>query len=177
LPVLRHVDRSALVRARRGEFRADLSDRSFAVRAVVHRFAQNANGAVSGINCVESATLGGRAVYAGGSYFTVVGLPAPVQLARWDGVQWADVGGGVFRFGPPALVSELRAHAEAGGTQLYVGGVFDYAGGPPPLVGGSGIPACPLDVVERVGGWPSLLCPSGVRRWQWTEHNGALARG
>lgn len=73
---------------------------------------------------------GGAALYAGGFYRFAGGAPA-LGLARWDGVSWEEVGGGV---GTPAEVRELLVADEDGEgvrpATLFVGG--SYA----PVVGG-----------------------------------------
>jgi hypothetical protein len=58
-------------------------------------------------------------LYAGGA-FTNSGATSIRRLARWDGSNWVEVGGGT-----DALVSALASQ----GTALYVGGSFIFAGG------------------------------------------------
>jgi hypothetical protein len=83
----------------------------------------------------------GPALYAGGG-FTSSG-PTPLRhLARWNGLQWEDVGGGVDDIFPYSSVSSmglgvsnpfvrvLAAATDPDGTRvLYVGGLFAQAGG------------------------------------------------
>lgn len=72
-------------------------------------------------NTVNSLALVGNELYAGGS-FTLSGSRAPLRrIARWDGVAWSEVGGGILS----GTVSALAAS----GSTLYVGGSFTNAGG------------------------------------------------
>jgi hypothetical protein len=72
-------------------------------------------------NTVNSLALVGSELYAGGS-FTLSGSRAPLRrIARWDGVAWSEVGGGILS----GTVSALAAS----GSTLYVGGSFTNAGG------------------------------------------------
>lgn len=72
----------------------------------------------------------GPKLYVGGDFSNAGSRPAS-NLASWDGVQWAAVGGGVG--GPGAFgtgsVSALAVHDDGSGAALYVGGTFTTAGG------------------------------------------------
>ncbi len=63
------------------------------------------------------------ALFAGGT-FTTIGGTSVNHLARWNGVAWSSVGGGVDGF-----VSELIVHNDGSGTSLFAGGRFLNAGG------------------------------------------------
>jgi len=69
----------------------------------------------------------GPALYAGGLFTNISGVPARA-LAKWDGSQWSEVGGGVYRNGGQSVLT-LAAHDDGTGPALYVGGAFDVAGG------------------------------------------------
>lgn len=70
----------------------------------------------------------GPALYAGGS-FTMAGGVEANGIARWDGENWTEVGGGVH--GEEAKVSSLAVFDDGTGTALYVGGQFETAGNIP----------------------------------------------
>jgi hypothetical protein len=65
----------------------------------------------------------GPALYIGG-YFHHVGGVAARFLARWDGVRWSEVGGGV-----DSTVTALTIHDDGTGPALYAGGRLKNAGG------------------------------------------------
>ena len=68
----------------------------------------------------------GPALFVGGNFNAVNGIPAS-NIARWDGKQWAEVGGGIAGISVYALnVFELSGQAE-----LYASGNFSSAGGSP----------------------------------------------
>jgi hypothetical protein len=66
------------------------------------------------------------ALYVGGA-FDHAGPIAASRLARWDGVSWSAVGGGLSG-GLSTAVLSLAAIDEGGRTALYAGGRFDHAG-------------------------------------------------
>src|SRR6266566_355291 len=68
----------------------------------------------------------GGDVYAGGMFSSIGGVSAN-NIARWDGTNWWDVGGGITR-GPFSAVAKAIVVA---GSDVYVGGSFDTAGGTP----------------------------------------------
>jgi hypothetical protein len=75
----------------------------------------------------------GSSLYAGGD-FTHLGSQAIPALARWDGVAWWPVGGGIGFSQPFGFRPDVRALAvfdDGNGPALYAGGVFDLAGGAP----------------------------------------------
>ena len=70
----------------------------------------------------------GPALYAGGWFETAGGVPASF-LARWDGISWTTVGGGLFdNIGTPPGVQALQVFDDGSGDALYVGGNFRRAG-------------------------------------------------
>ena len=62
-------------------------------------------------------------VYAGGVFNHAGGVPGTRRLARWDGVRWHDVGGGIAEG-----LWWVNAIAVSG-TDVYVGGTFTRVGG------------------------------------------------
>jgi trimeric autotransporter adhesin len=71
----------------------------------------------------------GPALYLGGD-FTQVGGTRVSHLARWDGIHWSSVGGGV-----DGTVYALFAFDDGSGPALYVGGQFANAGRSTPAAG------------------------------------------
>jgi hypothetical protein len=67
----------------------------------------------------------GPALFVGGSFTTAGGVGA-LYIARFDGVAWSDVGGGVDRF-----VRRLEAVQFGDRAILVAGGAFNTAGGTP----------------------------------------------
>ncbi len=97
-------------------------------------------------------------VYVGGDLDSAGGVPV-LNLARWDGFEWFDVGGGVGGHpvgGHPFVIREFDEDGPGpGGFALFVGGKFHMAGGIPAealarwngqawsVVGGGLLPAVP----------------------------------
>ncbi len=69
----------------------------------------------------------GTALYAGG-FFTQAGGVAVARVARWDGMNWHDVGGGVAVSAGVASVRALHVVHDGDQDSLIVGGAFDQAG-------------------------------------------------
>ncbi len=69
----------------------------------------------------------GSAVYFGGDFTTAGGLPAN-YIARWDGIHWSEIGGGMAG-GTLIGVLDLEVFDDGGGAALYAGGRFTRAGG------------------------------------------------
>lgn len=70
----------------------------------------------------------GPALYAGGLFDTAGGAPA-ASIAKWDGLNWTSVGGGVSQPHPYSpWVSALEVFDDGSGPALYVGGTFVMAG-------------------------------------------------
>jgi hypothetical protein len=65
-------------------------------------------------------------IYIGGT-FTTAGTTAVTNFARWDGVSWSQIGGGV------GVVGDLVSSFEFVGNDIYVAGEFATAGGVPAL--------------------------------------------
>jgi hypothetical protein len=72
----------------------------------------------------------GPALYAGGSFQTSGGKPVR-GIARWDGVSWSEVGGGVSGGSTRSTVRALCVFDDGNGPALYAGGEFGSAGGEP----------------------------------------------
>ena len=73
---------------------------------------------------------GGPDLYAGGA-FDVAGGASATSIARWDGSAWSAVGGGMSTFDEFRTVDALMGFDDGGGTDLYAGGFFEFAGGVP----------------------------------------------
>ncbi len=80
-------------------------------------------GVTGTVNAMVQDSLGN--IYVGGEIIAAGGMPVN-NLARWDGVRWWDLGGGVTH----TNTSWVRVYALAvdASNNLYVGGVFDHAG-------------------------------------------------
>ncbi len=88
------------------------------------------NGWNGRITELHVSDVGGTpALYAGG-YFTRLGAQELLHLARWDGADWSDVGGGlVLSSSSGTVVSAMSTFDFGSGKALYVGGSFVEAGG------------------------------------------------
>jgi hypothetical protein len=69
----------------------------------------------------------GPALYVGGEFDSAGGV-AVNNLAKWDGSSWSDVGGGVVGGSDPP-VRALEIYDDGQGESLFVGGIFQSAGG------------------------------------------------
>lgn len=69
----------------------------------------------------------GTALYVGGT-FQNAGNVILSRIGRWDGTAWSPLGAGVSGTGSVS-VEALLAHDDGSGEALYVGGVFQTAGG------------------------------------------------
>jgi HYR domain-containing protein len=72
----------------------------------------------------------GPALYAGGDFLSAGGV-AVSRIAKWDGVQWTDLGGGMsgVNGAEDPTVDALAVHDDGSGPALYAGGYFTTAGG------------------------------------------------
>lgn len=73
------------------------------------------------------------ALFVGGQFASAGGVPAQ-NIARWDGQNWSAVGGGIQSKGNGGVGSFCFFDPDEAGPQpkrLFVGGVFDSAGGVP----------------------------------------------
>ena len=89
----------------------------------------------AGMNgCIESLTMfddglgAGPALIAGGGFFTAGGL-ATNHIASWNGTSWSALGSGVFGGTFYTTVCALAVFDDGGGSALYAGGRFAFAGG------------------------------------------------
>lgn len=76
-------------------------------------------------NTVVALAASGTDIYAGGTFTTAGGVAAS-RVARWNGTAWSALGSGVAV--GPCSVDVVLALA-ANGSDLYVGGCFNSAGG------------------------------------------------
>lgn len=68
----------------------------------------------------------GPALYVGGNFTEIDGIPGTAYIARWDGLGWSAVGSGMN-----GGVAALTVHDDGTGAALYAGGGFQMAGGQP----------------------------------------------
>lgn len=71
----------------------------------------------------------GPGLFAGGD-FTAAGGLSVARIARWDGVAWSELAGGLSGGSSPAVYA-LVEFDDGNGPALYVGGTFTHAGGQP----------------------------------------------
>lgn len=73
----------------------------------------------------------GPALFVGGFFANAGGVPARA-IARWDGVAWSALGGGLSMACQVCVrVEALAVYDDGSGTALYVAGTFETAGGLP----------------------------------------------
>jgi hypothetical protein len=115
----------------------------------------------------------GPGLYAAGR-FTVAGGLAVNNIARWDGVAWSDLAGGLTSAGFSAVVA-VCVFDDGAGSALYAGGNFTRAGGLPTAyiarwdgAAWSGLNGQPDDVVQALavfddGRGPALYVGGGFQ--------------
>ena len=81
------------------------------------------SGSIDALAIYDDGT--GPALYAAGSFTTIGGIPAR-YLARWDGQQWAEAGGGMQN-----AVADLLVFDDGRGARLFATGFFNTAGNQP----------------------------------------------
>lgn len=81
-------------------------------------------GAVRALEAFDDGS--GPALYAGGSFLRLSPDQHLENVAKWDGVAWSDVGGGIW-----SSVNALIVFDDGTGPALYAGGRFQVAGGQP----------------------------------------------
>ena len=69
---------------------------------------------------------GSTNVYVGGFFLNAGGIPVN-GIASWDGTNWSSIGAAAQINGPSSVVRAL----DGDGTNLFVGGLFSYAGQTP----------------------------------------------
>lgn len=75
---------------------------------------------------IQALAVNGTDIYAGGVFRAIGGISAN-RIAKWDGQQWSALGSGIESEGSPSGVGALACN----GSELYVGGTFNLAGGKP----------------------------------------------
>jgi hypothetical protein len=117
---------------------------------------------------------GGLALYLVGGFESINGATVN-SLAKWDGLTWQDVGGGVTLDGKSGYVAGLAIFDDGTGPALYAGGSFDRAGFTPAsnvakwdgknwspvgdgVSGGTRIPHAQALIVYDDGNGPALYC-------------------
>jgi hypothetical protein len=89
------------------------------------------NGDVLALAIHDDGSGRGPELYAGGQFTTAGGVAAPC-IARWDGAGWNAVGGGVGNIDSSApAVRALAVWNDGARRDLYLGGLFDFAGSQP----------------------------------------------
>src|SRR5437867_850195 len=77
-------------------------------------------------NTIITAMRHGNDVYVGG-FFSMAGAANATNIARWDGVDWHQVGPGLGRAEGSLLLAYVYSLA-TDGTDIYAGGSFTNAG-------------------------------------------------
>lgn len=85
------------------------------------------SGVTGNAGTVRAICFIGDTLYVGGEFNTAGGTTAQ-RIAKWDGSNWSALGVGVYNNFSPNISGSVQALA-ALGTDLYVGGNFDRAGG------------------------------------------------
>jgi trimeric autotransporter adhesin len=94
-----------------------------------HALGSGIAGRVTGLAAFDDGT--GMALYVGGNFLEAGGVPA-AGVAKWDGSQWSALGDGIAGEPPQrGAAFTMAVYDDGSGPALYVGGVFDYAGGRP----------------------------------------------
>ncbi|MCC7015418.1 MAG: hypothetical protein IT454_22860 [Planctomycetes bacterium] len=85
-----------------------------------------ANGEVRALVSYDDGS--GPVLVASGTFTLIDGVPAS-RIARWNGVNWAEFGGGIVAAFGETHVSDLAVFDHGTGPQLYASGWFSSAGG------------------------------------------------
>jgi len=83
-------------------------------------------GRVRALVVFDDGSGAGPALYVGGEFASISGVPSTQGVARWDGAHWTAVGTGVN-----GNVSALTIFDDGSGPALVAGGSFTMAGGVP----------------------------------------------
>ncbi len=87
------------------------------------------NSTVAALAVFDDGSGAGPALYVGGN-FTIAGNTSTKGVARWDGVRWSEVGGGIDGPSYPSVLALLVFDdGSGGGPALYAAGKFQTAGG------------------------------------------------
>ena len=90
------------------------------------------SGSVSSLTVFDDGSGGGPALYAGGQFPFVGGVPIG-GIAKWDGASWLPLGSGMnntgFGHASPVLALTVFDDGFGGGPVLFAGGDFFTAGG------------------------------------------------
>ena len=70
----------------------------------------------------------GNDLFVGGLFTEVRGVPETKGIARWDGVRWHSVGGGITRSDPPLVPDGFVATLAVADSNLFAGGRFTQMG-------------------------------------------------
>ena len=110
---------------------------------------------IDGLRVIDMADGNGPALYVGGS-FQYAGGVLVNGIARWDGSQWNPLGSGLTPLPEyEARVFDMSLYDPGTGAELYVGGLFQNAGG---VVAG-GLAKWNGTVWSSVAGWQSAWYP------------------
>jgi len=86
------------------------------------KLANGLNGEVAALAVFDDGS--GPALYAGGSFTSAVGGVAANRIAKWNGMNWSNLGSGLNN-----PVASMAVFDAGSGPALYVGGSFTNAGG------------------------------------------------
>lgn len=91
------------------------------------------DGPIFAMATFDDRSGGGEALYVGGR-FDVAGGVVASRIARWDGVAWSTLSGGLVpslpgKGVPSGSARALALHDDGAGPGLYAGGEFAFAGG------------------------------------------------
>jgi hypothetical protein len=82
-------------------------------------------GNTSMINEINVITVSGTDVYVGGVFTDLGGVTGATGIAKWNGSSWEALGSGLTSDGGDAYIASIAVS----GSDVYVGGYFDNAGG------------------------------------------------
>jgi hypothetical protein len=135
--------------------------------------ATGVNGFVEALAPYDDGSGAGARLYATGSFVNAGGNGAN-RIASWDGATWAPLGAGLGGTGETLAAFDAGS---GGGTDLFVGGEFQYAGGVSSgrfaQWNGCGRPGVPMCFGDGSGG----VCPCSNFGWTGRGCNNSAATG
>ncbi len=113
----------------------------------------------------------GPALYIGGPFETVSGVPA-LNVARWDGTQWSAVGSGL-----QGTIMAMSSQTDANGPVLYAAGIFNFGGQIHALAKWDGQVWSGGGVLTSHFPYPGGLCLAAVDQGNLSEQGPGMALG